>query len=86
MQQPVQRAEMKGPQISPEISNILSGLKPKSESQQFDNTTTTHVETVANNSVISVSSLKDLDNVSLPKKSKRRHNNSNRNNTVSLDI
>jgi hypothetical protein len=86
LQQPAQRPEMKGPQISPEISNILSGLKPKSESQQFDNTTTTQVETVATNSVISVSSLKDLDNVSLPKKSKRRHNNSNRNNTVSLDI
>lgn len=92
LQQPIQRAEMKGPQISPEISNILSGLKPKSDTQtpitptlpQQNNNV--QLETIGTNSVISVSSLKDLDNVSLPKKSKRKHNNSNRNNTVSLDI
>ena len=88
LQSSQKRPEMKGPQISPEISNILSGLKPKNEEpiSQLVNDNSGQVENLASNSVISVSSLKDLDNVSLPKKSKRRHNNSNRNNTVSLDI
>jgi hypothetical protein len=36
--------------------------------------------------IISVSSLKDLDGTPMPKKSRKRHNTSNRSNTVSLDI
>jgi len=43
------------------------------------------VTTNANESVISLSSLKDLDNTEMPKRVKKRQNRSDKN-TVSLDI
>ena len=88
MASPVQRQEMKGPQISPDISNLLSGLKTKTSqppqqppSQQVNEAP---VSIMGDNSVVSLSSVKDLDSTSLPKKTKRRNNSSR--NTVSLDI
>jgi hypothetical protein len=82
------RPEMRGPQIAPDIDQLLSGLKPKSPAPQ-PRTTTPIVEEVpiqGTESIISVSSLRDLDGTTMPKKSRTRHNTSNRSNTVSLDI
>ena len=76
---PVQRQEMKGPQSS-DIDSILSGLKtrnvniheaPPSRSADED-------------SVISISSLKDMQNTNLPKRSRQKNTSSK--NTISLDI
>jgi hypothetical protein len=76
------RPEMRGPQSS-DIENILSGLKtrtvniheqsqPQSLAQEDD-------------SMISISSLKDMQNANMPKRSNRRKNRSDKN-TISLDI
>jgi hypothetical protein len=73
------RAEMRGPQNT-DIDNILSGLKTK--------TVDIHSPSPMNNgddSMISISSLKDMQGASIPKKSNRRKNVSNKN-TISLDI
>jgi hypothetical protein len=78
-QQQQQRPEMRGPQSS-DIDNILSGLKTR--------TVNIHEETnsfTENDSLISVSSLKELQNTTLPKSSSRRRNKSDKN-TISLDI
>lgn len=85
----ITRPEMKGPQTSPDLENLLSGLKPKMSTRESvvesvpitQNTTSMGAE-----SIISVSSLKDLDNAPMPTKTRKRQNTSNRNNTVSLDI
>ena len=71
-----QRPEMKGPQASSDIDKLLSGLKPKPPE---------NIQMNGSESVISVSSLKDLDGAPIPKKVKRRQNTSNKN-TVALDI
>jgi hypothetical protein len=73
------RPEMRGPQNT-DIDNILSGLKTK--------TVDIHSPSPMNNgddSMISISSLKDMQGASIPKKSNRRKNVSNKN-TISLDI
>jgi len=69
------RPEMKGPS---DISDILSGLKTKTVNIQE-----VHEDT-NNNSTISISDLKDLQDGSVPKRSKRRPKSDK--NTVSLDI
>jgi hypothetical protein len=80
----LQRPEMRGPQ-NPEINSILSGLKtrevntsavPVQQQPQNDDN---------NDSMISISSLKDLQNTNMPKRSNRRKQKSDRN-IVSLDI
>ena len=71
-----QRPEMRGPQT--DIDNILSGLKTK--------TVDIHQESNGDDSMISVSSLKDMQGSSIPKKSNRRRNNGSNKNTISLDI
>ena len=76
------RPEMKGPQT--DIDNILSGLKTRTvdihpPSQLQD--TNEYVD----DSMISISSLKDMQDANMPKRTRRRNNNS-RGNTVSLDI
>jgi len=86
---PLVRPEMKGPQITPDIDQLLSGLKPKRpEPPTPVIQRPPMVEEVSpaqgSESIISVSSLKDLDGTTLPKKSRKR-NNSNKN-TVALDI
>jgi hypothetical protein len=75
-QQPSQRPEMRGPQNA-DIDNILAGLKTRNVD--------IHEPTMEDDSMISISSLKDAQNNSLPKRSKRRNQRSDRN-TISLDI
>ena len=75
--QPVnQRPEMRGPQNT-DIDNILSGLKTKQvnihESKDEEN-----------DSMISISSLKDLQDNNMPKRSRRKPRSDK--NTISLDI
>jgi hypothetical protein len=71
-----QRNEMRGPQT--DIDNILSGLKTK--------TVDIRQESTGNDSMISISSLNDMQGSSIPKKSNRRKNNGSNKNTISLDI
>jgi len=69
------RAEMRGPQVT-DIDNILAGLKTRSINIQEP--------TVEDDSMISISSLKDLQNGNMPKRSRRK--NGSAKNTISLDI
>jgi hypothetical protein len=89
-----QRPEMRGPQANPDIEKLLSGLKSKSpeptrlpEQRQPEQQIPTEFQPQMNGgeSIISVSSLKDLEGTTLPKKVKKRQNTSNKN-TVALDI
>ena len=77
---PIQRQEMRGPANS-DIDNILSGLKTRNVN--------IHEEPLSmnmdNDSMISISSLKDMQNENMPKSSRRRKNKSDKN-TISLDI
>lgn len=79
------RPEMRGPQTT-DIDQLLSGLKTKSPvpDVQMEEVMTTK-SGGANESIISLSSLKDLDNTEVPKKVRKRQNRSDKN-TVSLDI
>jgi len=77
------RPEMKGPQNT-DIEQLLSGLKKKPVTEEVLPTMGT---LSGNNSMISLSSMKDLDNVLMPKKTNRRGRpNKSDKNTVSLDI
>lgn len=91
-----QRAEMRGP--STDIDSILSGLKtrvveppsnfapPQQNSLQPPPPPMQEVGSeYGMDSMISVSSLRDIQDGNIPKRSRRRNNNS-RGNTVSLDI
>jgi hypothetical protein len=87
MQPQQNRPEMRGPQTT-DIDNILSGLKtrniniheqPQQQQQQSE------IINTEDDSMISISSLKDLQNGNMPKRSARRKNNTSRN-TISLDI
>ena len=69
------RPEMKGPS---DISDILSGLKTKTINIQQPQ------EDQGNNSTISISDLKELQDGSVPKRSRRRQKSDK--NTISLDI
>jgi hypothetical protein len=75
-QQQQQRPEMRGPQSS-DIDNILAGLKTRNVNIQETNRTD-------DDSMISIGSLKDMQNGTAPRSS-RRKNGSNKN-TISLDI
>ena len=83
---PQPRPEMRGPQNT-DIDNILSGLKTKTvdiynpppQSQQNISMS------MDEDSMISISSLKDMQNTNLPKKTNRRKQRSDKN-TISLDI
>jgi hypothetical protein len=80
------RPEMRGPQNS-DIENILSGLKTRnqeSSSAPVEQSSVRMVNT-EDDSMISISSLKDLQNGNMPKRTNRRRNGSARN-TISLDI
>jgi hypothetical protein len=73
---PTRRPEMKGPQNS-DIDNILSGLKTR--------TVNIHNEPKRDDdSLLSISSLKDIQNNNMPKKGKRR--NGSEKNVISLDL
>ena len=75
----INRPEMRGPQNS-DIDNILSGLKPKTVAMPPQQT-----PILEDDSMISISSLKDLQNTNMPKRGGRRKNRSDKN-TVSLDL
>ena len=82
------RPEMKGPQT--DIDNILSGLKtrtvdihPPSNNQVQEQQSNDYIG--VDDSMISISSLKDMQDANMPKRSRRR-NNGSRGNTISLDI
>ena len=79
-QNPQVRQEMRGPQTS-DIENILSGLKTKTVVNS-----NTNMDNIGEDSMISVTSLRDMDG-NMPKRSNRkpRQNKSDKN-TVSLDI
>ena len=72
-QQRTTRPEMSGPK-NVDINNILSGLKTKTVNIENDD-----------DSMISISSLKDMNGANMPKKSARRKNKSDKN-VISLDI
>ena len=78
---PAPRAEMKGPQTS-DIDNILSGLKTRTVDIHEPHTSTA---SQGNNSMISISSLNEMQSGSMPKRSNRKRNNSSKN-TIALDI
>jgi hypothetical protein len=82
----IQRPEMRGPQNS-DIDNILSGLKPKTVTLSSPAPQSQSMSAMEDDSMISISSLKDLQNTSMPRRggSGRRKNRSDKN-TVSLDL
>ena len=77
----ISRQEMRGPQMT-DIDNLLSGLKTKPVSLESN-----FMADNGTDSMISVTSLKDLEGGNMPKRSNRkpRQNKSDKN-TVSLDI
>ena len=89
------RPEMRGPQNT-DIDNILAGLKPKArtvdiqrpEPVNANNTSrSSYGAAPEDDSIISITSLKDMHNSNGPKKSNRRRGGSEKNiNTISLDI
>jgi len=83
-QPPVTRPEMRGPQSS-DIDNILSGLKTRTVNIHEQPPAQPNVQSFDDDSVISISSLKDMQNSNMPKRSNRRKNRSDKN-TISLDI
>jgi hypothetical protein len=80
------RPEMRGPQNS-DIENILSGLKTRNQESSSAPVEQSSVKIIntEDDSMISISSLKDLQNGNMPKRTNRRRNGSARN-TISLDI
>jgi len=72
---PSSRPEMRGPQSS-DIDNILSGLKTRNVN--------IHENPVEDDSMISITSLKDMQNNNMPKRSRRKQRSDK--NTISLDI
>lgn len=83
-QQPTPRPEMRGPQSS-DIDNILAGLKTRNVNIRETPPPQQSRQTVDDDSVISIASLKDMQNSNMPKSSNRRRNRSDKN-TISLDI
>jgi hypothetical protein len=75
------RPEMRGPQSS-DIDNILAGLKTRNVNIHEQPKQQAAFE---DDSVISIASLKDMQNSNMPKQSNRRKNRSDKN-TISLDI
>lgn len=90
---PLVRQEMRGP--STDINSILSGLKtrivpdpiqsPPQDMSPAPNTVNDILSDYGMDSMVSVTSLTDMQDGNIPKRTRRRNNNS-RGNTVSLDI
>uniref|UniRef100_A0A6C0I1D9 Uncharacterized protein n=1 Tax=viral metagenome TaxID=1070528 RepID=A0A6C0I1D9_9ZZZZ len=89
--QPPQRQEMRGPQNA-DLDNILSGLKPKTRTVEMRPSepinTTRSSYGGEDDSIISITSLKDMQDANGPKRTNRRkRNGSEKNiNTISLDL
>jgi hypothetical protein len=86
------RPEMRGPKT--DIDNILSGLKTRTIDIHPPAPSPAVTQNISDNmsdygmgddSLISVSSLRDMQNTNMPKRSRKRNNGSGRN-TISLDI
>jgi hypothetical protein len=76
---------MRGPQNT-DIDNILSGLKTRSVNIHEQTPPHSNISmTQDDDSMISISSLKDMQNSNMPKRTNRRKNRSDKN-TISLDI
>jgi hypothetical protein len=75
---PPQRQEMRGPQNT-DIDTILSGLKTRTVDIHSNQTQPSY----ADDSVVSITSLKDMQDSAIPKKSRRKNNSRT---TISLDI
>jgi hypothetical protein len=74
------RAEMRGPQK--DVDEILSGLKMKPMNAYEQPVSNSGIR-VEDESMVSISSLRDMANMNVPRKSNRRKNNSEKN-TISL--
>jgi hypothetical protein len=89
--EPAGRPEMRGPKT--DIDNILSGLKtrtidihpPAPVAAPMSSAMSDTMSDYADDSVISIASLRDMQNTNMPKRSRKRNNGSNKN-TISLDI
>jgi hypothetical protein len=82
---PQSRPEMRGPQSS-DIDNILSGLKTRNVNIHEQQSTQSNISMAQDDdSMLSISSLKDIQNGNMPKRTNRRKNRSDKN-TISLDI
>jgi len=84
------RPEMKGPQTT-DIENILSGLKTKSREEYSAPVNPMNQNNYfsgdnGEDSMISVSSLRDLEGGNVPKRTRKPRQNKSDKNTVSLDI
>ena len=75
------RPEMKGPQN--DVDDILSGLKLKTINIHEQTNASNAGVRVEDESMVSISSLKDMANMGVPKRTNRRKNNSEKN-TISL--
>jgi hypothetical protein len=85
-QPPMPRPEMRGPQSS-DINNILSGLKTRTVNIHETENAPSSAQGNASrddDSMISISSLRDIQNGNAPKRSRRKNGSSK--NTISLDI
>lgn len=84
-----QRPEMRGPQNT-DINNILAGLKTREvktneQPREQSRENISYSMNDENDSLISLTSLKDMQNTNMPKRTNRRKQKSDRN-VVSLDI
>ena len=80
---PQQRNEMRGPQNT-DINNILAGLKTR-EVMTNEPVLANEFMNDDNDSLVSIGSVKDMQNASMPKRANRRKQRSDKN-IVSLDI
>ena len=78
---PPRRPEMRGPQN--DVDDILSGLKMKTINIHEQSQPSAGGVRVEDESMVSISSLRDMANMGVPKKTNRRKNNSEKN-TISL--
>lgn len=83
--QPSQRAEMRGPPTT-DIDMLLSGLKKKPETAPSPRPPPTVTTVTGDDSMISVTSLRDMNSATMPKKVGNRRRNTSDKNTISLDI
>lgn len=83
---PEKRPEMRGP--STDIDSILSGLKTRTVDIRPPSNETDNVSLSGDldDSLISVSSMKDMQNMNVPKRAGRRAKNVSDKNTIALDI
>lgn len=85
IQEKTTRPEMTGPRNA-DIDSILSGLKTKPEENESVPVKNIDIHpSIDEDSIISVSSLRDIDSNAMPKKSRRKRNTSDKK-VVSLDI